>query len=62
MTGPQDSVIGIKKEVAIKRFLTQRSERFVVDRGGVRFQGVVLEIVPKTGKGVSIERINVGLD
>ena len=34
MTGPLDSVIGIKKEVAIKRFLTQRSERFVVDRGG----------------------------
>ncbi|TET10096.1 hypothetical protein E3J84_04415 [Candidatus Aerophobetes bacterium] len=39
MTGPQDSVIGIKKEVSIKRFLTQRSERFVVDRGESGFRG-----------------------
>jgi len=39
MTGPQDSVIGIKKEVAIKRFLTQRSERFIVARGESGFKG-----------------------
>jgi metallophosphoesterase (TIGR00282 family) len=62
MTGPLDSVIGMKKEVAITRFLTQRPERFVVAKGGIRIQGVVLEIVPETGKGISIERVNVELD
>ncbi|UCD84788.1 MAG: TIGR00282 family metallophosphoesterase [Deltaproteobacteria bacterium] len=61
MTGPLDSVIGIKKEVAIEKFLTQRPERFVVAKGGVRIQGVVLEIDPETGKGLSIERFNVAL-
>ncbi|MEE9614472.1 MAG: TIGR00282 family metallophosphoesterase [Thermodesulfobacteriota bacterium] len=56
MTGPTDSVIGIEKEAALKRFLTQMPARFEVATGGVEFQGVVVKVGPD-GKAESIERI-----
>ncbi|HHD10958.1 MAG TPA: TIGR00282 family metallophosphoesterase [Deltaproteobacteria bacterium] len=57
MTGPVDSVIGMKKELVIKRFLTQMPVRFEVATGRLELQGVVLEIEPSTGKATHIERI-----
>ena len=61
MTGPFDSVIGIKKDTVIERFLTQIPNRFDVAKGDVRLQGVVLDVDAQTGKANSIERISVKL-
>ena len=61
MTGPFDSVIGIKKDVIIKRFLTQMPNKFDVAKGDIRMQGVMLDIDSISGKANSIERISIKL-
>ncbi|MCK5534107.1 TIGR00282 family metallophosphoesterase [bacterium] len=58
MTGPSDSVIGVKKEIILKRYLTSLPIRFEVAREGPIFEGVVIEINEKTGKALSIKRIS----
>ncbi len=61
MTGPFDSVIGIKKDTIIERFLTQIPNKFDVAKGDVRLQGVLLDIDAQSGKANAIERISVKL-
>jgi metallophosphoesterase (TIGR00282 family) len=57
MTGPFHSVIGVLKEAAIKRFLTQMPERFEHASQDVRLNGVVIDVDSKTGKARSILRV-----
>jgi hypothetical protein len=57
MTGPMDSVLGMDKDIVIKRFLTQRLFKMEVAQGPVRVNGVCLEIDDTTGLAKSIERI-----
>lgn len=61
MTGPFDSVIGIKKEIVIERFLTQMPNKFDLAKDDIRMQGVVLDIDEVSGKAISINRISVKL-
>ena len=61
MTGPFDSVIGIKKDVIIERFLTQIPNKFDVAKGDIRLQAVLLDVDSITGKANSIERISIKL-
>jgi len=44
MTGPVDSVIGMKREIILERFLTQRPQPFKVATHNLQLQGVVLKI------------------
>ncbi|MEK6654008.1 MAG: TIGR00282 family metallophosphoesterase [Thermodesulfobacteriota bacterium] len=60
MTGPFDSVIGIKKEAILQRFLLQIPNKFDVAKRDVRLQGVVVEIAPD-GRAHCVERLNVSL-
>jgi metallophosphoesterase (TIGR00282 family) len=46
MTGPVDSVIGMKREIILERFLTQRPQPFKVATQNMQLQGVVLKIDP----------------
>ncbi len=57
MTGPQDSVIGMKKETAINRSLTQMPLKMEVQNSPAEIQGAILEIDPATGRALRIERI-----
>ena len=57
MTGPYDSVIGVKKELVINRFLTNLPARFEAASGDVRLCAVVIDCDENTGKARSIERI-----
>ncbi|QSV45670.1 TIGR00282 family metallophosphoesterase [Geobacter benzoatilyticus] len=59
MTGSSDSVIGVKKELAIGRFLTQMPIRFEVAKKDIRLNGVVVAIDEMSGSAVSIERISL---
>jgi 2',3'-cyclic-nucleotide 2'-phosphodiesterase len=59
MTGSFDSVIGIRKELAVEKFLTQLPVRFEVAKKDVRLNCVVLEIDEITGKALCIERLSV---
>jgi calcineurin-like phosphoesterase len=62
MTGPMDSVIGIRKEIALERLLTQIPWKFDVAKEAVELQGVVIDIDSKTGKSENIQRIKVPLE
>ena len=57
MTGPIDSVIGVKKELIIQKFLTQMPAKFDVAKGDVILAGVIVDIDPVTGRAISIERL-----
>jgi metallophosphoesterase (TIGR00282 family) len=59
MTGSFDSVIGIGKEDAIRKFLTQLPVKFEVPKKDLRLNGVVVAIDEASGKALSIERIAV---
>jgi len=57
MTGPVDSVIGMRPEISIARFLTQTPGKWQVADGPVELCGVLIEIDEKTGLALSIERV-----
>ena len=59
MTGPSDSVIGVRKEDAINRFLTQRPHKFEIPKGPVHLDAVVLDIDQRSGKARSITRLKM---
>jgi metallophosphoesterase (TIGR00282 family) len=56
MTGPYDSVIGVKKEVILQRFLTALPVRMEAAKGSPELHSVILEVDESTGKAVSIRR------
>lgn len=56
MTGPHDSIIGMKPDAAIKRFLHGMPYRFSCATDDIRMQGVIVEVDDKTGLANSIER------
>jgi 2',3'-cyclic-nucleotide 2'-phosphodiesterase len=58
MTGPHDSVIGVKAELAIYRMRTGMPVRFEVAEGGVRIEGVLVTCGPD-GRATAIEPLRV---
>jgi 2',3'-cyclic-nucleotide 2'-phosphodiesterase len=57
MCGPWDSVIGVKKELVLERFLTQRPVGFEPARRDTHLQGAIVDIDDATGKARSIVRV-----
>ena len=62
MTGPIDSVIGIKKEIALERFLTMLPNKFEPATGNIELQGVIVDVDEETGLSRGIRRVKMGLD
>lgn len=58
MTGPFDSIIGMKKENALRKFVTMLPTKFSVAENDIRINGVVITIDKETGRALMIERIN----
>jgi len=61
MTGPRDSVIGIKKEIILKKYLTQIPLRFEVAKKDLIFSGVIVDLEEKSGKALSIKRLQIAI-
>lgn len=61
MCGARDSVIGVKKELVLERFLTQLPVRFEVAAGDVWLEGVVIE-VGVGGHALRIEPFEIAAD
>jgi 2',3'-cyclic-nucleotide 2'-phosphodiesterase len=57
MTGPYDSVIGVKKELVIGRFLNNMPARFEAATGDVRLCAVVVDGDETSGHARRIERL-----
>lgn len=62
MTGPLDSVIGVRKEDALNRFKLGIQNRFQVAKGDPCFCGVTLEVDESTGSAITIIRHRDPLD
>lgn len=58
MTGPYDSVIGMKKEKSIQRFLSKMPQRYEPAEGQPGLHGVVIDIDNRTGEATSIRRVS----
>lgn len=59
MTGPVQGVIGIKKELAIEKFVTGMPRRFEVAQGPALFCAVLIELDHRLGKALSIQRLRI---
>ncbi|MCE5251404.1 TIGR00282 family metallophosphoesterase [bacterium] len=57
MTGPHNSIIGVKIEQSLPRILRQIPTRFSPAEDGIMFSAVLVEINEKTGGALMIERI-----
>ena len=58
MTGPHDSVIGVRAELAIRRMRMRQPVRFEPAEGGVRLEGVVVDC-DADGRATSIETLRI---
>jgi 2',3'-cyclic-nucleotide 2'-phosphodiesterase len=56
MCGPRDSVIGVRRDQVLRRFLTQMPGRFEVADGATIVQGVCIDVDDHSGKAIRIER------
>ena len=57
MTGPYDSVLGMKKDIAIKRFMTQTPHKYETAVNEMRLCGVIAEVEVATGKCLKFEQL-----
>ena len=59
MTGPIDSVIGLKKEIALKRFVNGVYAKYECSENKACFNAIIVTTDDDTNKAVSIKRINM---
>jgi len=56
MAGGLNSVIGMKPEQALNRFLTARPQKFEPATEGLMLGAVLIEVDPQSGKALTIKR------
>lgn len=61
MTGPHDSVIGVRKEIILRRYVTGIGERFETAADGTQLEGAIIDVDPASGAALHIEAIRVPL-
>ena len=57
MCGPIDSVIGVKHQLAIRRFRTHMPTKFEPATGRTLVQGAIVTLDPATGRATAIRRL-----
>jgi hypothetical protein len=56
MCGPEDSILGVRTDRVLERFLSQMPVRFEVASGPVVVQGALVDVDPETGRATAIRR------
>ncbi len=59
MTGPYDSVIGVQKDIILRRFLTSLPVRMEAAKKGVELHAVIVQVDDATGRAQSIRRYTI---
>ena len=59
MTGPYDGIIGVDRNIILKKFKTYMPQRFEPATGMAQINAVILDIDDESGKANKIERINM---
>jgi len=62
MTGPHDSVIGIKKDIILRRFISGMPVQYEIADSGLQINAILVRTDDKTGKAVEIFRIRRKID
>jgi len=62
MTGPHDSVIGVRSDLVLRRFQTGLPVRFEPAEGDVRIEGAVIECDAESGRATSIETVRISAE
>lgn len=57
MCGAFDSVLGMKKDLSLRRLIEQVPVRLQPANGDIRINGVIIDICPETGRTIKIERL-----
>lgn len=58
MTGPSEGVIGVDREIIMKKFLKGMPGKYEPQKGSVQFNAVIVEFDDNTKKAILIERIS----
>lgn len=58
MTGPKQSVIGLKKEIALKRFVNDEYAKYECSNNEAFLNGIIVETDDNTKNAISIKRVN----
>jgi metallophosphoesterase (TIGR00282 family) len=59
MTGPVNSVLGVKPELVIRKMRTKMPVRFETADGPCRMDCAIFSVDPATGKTLSVERLSI---
>ncbi len=59
MVGPSDSVIGLKREVAMKRFVEKKFAKYECSTNEAIFNALVIEFDDNTKLPINLKRINI---
>ena len=62
MTGPYDSIIGMRPEKVLERFLYNTPRPFEPAKKNVQLRGALVDADEETGKAVAIRRLRVDLE
>ena len=60
MSGPYDSVIGVEKDLVLRKFLTGMPGKFEAAKGNPKMCATLVTCDPATGRATAIERIMLG--
>jgi 2',3'-cyclic-nucleotide 2'-phosphodiesterase len=60
MSGPYDSIIGVEKDLVLRKFLTGLPGKFEAAKGNPKMCGAVVTCDPATGHASAIHRIMLG--
>lgn len=58
MTGPEQSVLGIKTDIAVRRFLTMMNERYEIAEGNCSLCGIIVTVNDEN-QAIKIERLEI---
>jgi metallophosphoesterase (TIGR00282 family) len=59
MVGPHDGVIGMQTEIVLERFLRGLSTKFEPCDGGIKLNGMIVDLDEETGKATRVERLSL---
>lgn len=59
MTGPIDSIIGMRRDIVVPKFTSGLPARFEVADGDSQLSAVLVDIDPESGESMAIQRIQV---
>lgn len=57
MTGPHDSILGVRTDIALRQLRTELPVRHEIATGDPHLSGVIIEADPLTGRAQSIRRV-----